>query len=338
LDYEVDQLNFGLEPSKEAELPSEFQMDVEVGRRMTGDLHSDAIDPIRQSIEAGRRAESPRPSLPFSPLRTPTKAIVDFEFEQAPLNEDFYLEDGPAPQEPAVQGIEPVRKSTRVRKTHNRRPVSLDDETEIPNSTVQEHVRDATPILLPKATWSDHFLAESLQALSLTCHPVRAATKKESTIYQEDIIEQVPLNDYALGPEDYAIDAPIPHSAKSPRLMHSEPNDENEVPEFNNRSTPGTPSKPRSRADSVLNMPLGEESLDALCRWQQAFSGTAQIAFDKLIAAPGRRKQAADAFLQLLILHTKDLVRIEQLVPYGSIMVRPTSNLFLTSPEAISLS
>ena len=167
------------------------------------------------------------------------------------------------------------------------------------------------------------------------------------------MVEPAPLNDdaYALAPEDYDLPpqdfglAPEgdyivgPPSPKSPRLMV----DENAVPEFNrsvpefNRSAPGTPTK-RSRADSITSMPLGEETLHALSRWQRAFvSVDSHASFDKLIAEPARRKQAADAFLQLLVLHTKDLVRAEQLAPYGNIVVQPTEKLFLATPEAISL-
>ncbi|PJF17822.1 hypothetical protein PSACC_02364 [Paramicrosporidium saccamoebae] len=337
LEYDASNLNFGLGPAKEDELPSEFQMDVEFGRRATmdGNLMS---DPLRQSIEAGRRAESPRPSLPFSPLRTPTKN-VDFEFEQVPLNEDFgYFDEPPMPEvpfndrlsaPPAPVSAVAVTRQARIRRTRSIKPVSLDVEIEVSNNFIQECVRDSTPILLPKPSWNNHSLAESLCLLSIEA----PARPKVATIIEPalEFEEQVPLNDddYALGPADFAMEAdvPMPRSPKSPRIM----NDENAVPNFN-RSITNSPTKQRT-----ASLSLSDESLDILAIWQQAFRSAHSLQFDKLVPT-AHRKQVADSFLQLLVLQTKGLVISDQQVPFGAITVQPTDALFNATSEVLKLS
>lgn len=328
------------------------------------------IDPLRQSIEVGRRdstAVSLRaPSLlPVSPLRTPTKSITgenQFAVDQpelVPLNDNDYAYDNEAPVPEALHDDNAARfsdppaplvsRATRrpARRTmRNRRPIPLDEETELPNALIQEYVRDASSILLPKASWNDTFLAETMRAFSISetysKRPTRSTGRPMTPRPEyEQNEEQVPLNDdnYTLAPveADYVMDMdiPAPPSPKSPRLMPNEEDVENAVPDFNAQlSAPGTPTKGRGKIE-IAELP--DETLDTISRWQAAFPSVVKaIGFEHLIVAPAKRKQAADAFIQLLVLQSKGLVKAEQAIPYGPISVKASDSLFTLESNAIS--
>lgn len=174
--------------------------------------------------------------------------------------------------------------------------------------------------------------------------------------------------EYLLGPEDYAMDlveegetglgmgmgagveglgedgegtasahrSILMSSPKSPRLMLPIEDDENAVPDHNHhRSAPGTPSK--AVAASTLKLQLAEAALDTLERWQQCLHLERPVEFDGgLLKSGTARREAAEAFHQLLILTSKGLVRTEQMAPYGSLMVRATAALFTATTADVA--
>lgn len=405
-ELEMGRAEINLPPAHDKDL-QDILMGVNFGR----DSMLGAISPMRQSIEVGRREESPRPSLPFSPLRgTPTKGSTtrgpESAIEQVPLDDDRYdtlmMVDDELPMMPittapeaaqlAVPRSEEDMKSesdipaagrfsgppetaqpalTRQRRrpapTHShrsgRRPVPLDEETEIPNVHIQEQVRNPKDTLLATPSWADHLLAQALQVLQLTEIALpsrgRSAVRPDDELWEGGeaaaVEEQVPLDDYMLGPEDYAMDAPLPHSPKSPRLLSPHHHDddagmvagEGAVPELASRPQdrpssviPPSPTKSsRSRADSTASAPLeGLGHGDALARWQSVFpaTGSPSITLSKLASAIGRRSQVAQLFHELLVLGAKDMVKAEQLVPFGDIKLRPTAALFAADSVSFS--
>lgn len=362
--FELPRFAMDLPPANEAQLPSDLRMmdDFELGRR--GTLEGFVDSPLRPSIEVGRRAESPRPSLPFSPLRTPSKNIVDMELERVPPNDDYgYLDeppmpdvhDAPRPHRESITGrfsdppMPAVVQATRTSKpgASSRKFLPLDTEIEIPNALMQEHVRDTTPILLPKASHTEQFLLQSLQAFHLSPtaqHASKTIKANDPNLLQdhdEGIPEQVPLNDddYLLGPADFAVDGPIPNSPKSPRVMNQPNEDENNVPQVNRLpSAPASPAKStRSTKSDNLSLPALEagDILGDLERWQSTFSSAKKpVSFDSLVAG-ARRRHVADTFLQLLRLHTLGMIKVEQLVAFGGIAVAATPTLFSRN-EALS--
>lgn len=356
--YEVPRYDMPLPPANEDQLPSELRMleDIELGRRAT--LEGIVDTPLRPSIEVGRRAESPRPSLPFSPLRTPSKAALDLDFEQVPLNEDLaYLDEPPMPEvheEP--QGRESliarfsdppapaVVRATRTLRpaTGARKPLPLDLETELPSATMQEYVRDAAPILLPRSRMAEQFLLQSLQAFNIATVPLGMPGNLSEQEKDYFMPEQVPLNedDYLLGPADFAVDGTIPPLPKSPRLLDRMSVEENRVPQVNRPlSAPASPAKSTKSVRSEQRRSDVDVSdvLEDLERWQSSFSSIDKpVSFDSIVAS-ARRRQVADAFLQLLVLHTRGMVTVKQLVPYGTITARATPALFSPTEVPFSL-
>lgn len=397
LDYEVGRLDFGLEPTKEEDLPSEFQMDLDFDRRKTLPLEGQEIpndesinDPSRLSIEVGRRLESSRQSssLPFSPLRTPTKlSTAEFELESIPMNDhpEFFNEppphwsslnninptvdlhsqlNSPKGGSPPILLSSPAKKTRLLHYSRSKKSVSLDRETELSDTLVQEHLKDTSPILLPKPSWLEHCLIESMDLLSSSFKSSLSATmnlnvtKKDSPHLQNNSINtlndgivdqgdfaatttnhQIPLNDeeYLLGPEDYNNFSAPP---KSPCLVMSLEADENAVPNFNAvKLGDGSPQKaPRPSTNSIVNASFCEETVEILVRCQNNFKSTDKpIPFSELVTPPARKNQAAEAFLQLLVLSAKGLVKPSQIAPYGGISVKPTPALFTALPEALSI-
>lgn len=392
LDYNPEKITFGLENLRaEGVLPMEFEMDVEFGRRATiGDPKSDQIDPLRQSIEGGRKVEdSPtRNSLPFSPLRTPIKSTI-LDFDPIPLDQDLghfdeqpglelgpdqdenreavldFSQDHPLPWNetsasvhqaantrdsyPALLKTTRLKKKISTRSHPHRRRVVLDVETEIANSVLQHQIRDTSSITLPRPTCNDLFVSQALELLSIGHSTVPTAQRpllsSEAKAY-DDLDQpnnQHPLQDedYMISPADLEMMAPSPPSPKSPRLL-PQFNNENTVPDQNRQSRLASPpASPIKNTPAALVQPLfnvlGEELQDTLQHWQGVFRGDGKVSFDSLIAPPARRRQAAEAFLQLLVFHNKSLVKADQVVPYGGITVHVTPRLFTATQNTIKV-
>lgn len=184
---EVEGARAMLPAIRESELPSEMRLELErLGGRM------DMMSPTahRQSIEVGRRAtiESPLNSLPFSPLRTPSKkTLAELPFEQLPALADedagygLYDEEGgvnPLALSPKNNEVNKNNRSSDIpplpisgedgvsskiptirrapRKMRNK-PVPLDDEIEYSSIEMQEMVKNPVPLLLPETVY--HYAA-----------------------------------------------------------------------------------------------------------------------------------------------------------------------------------
>lgn len=265
--------------------------------------------------------------------------------------------------------------ATRTRRqARGARRLVLDLETELSNISVQGLVRNPLSLLLPPLDATDATLKGYLYLLNQQFG--EKTSQGEEGVQGKTVEAPVarsgqvpPLvneeGDYFLGPEDYAMDlveeeetrlelelgmqeeVASAHrsirmsSPKSPRLMLSIENDENTVPDHvnntsaSNRSAPGTPSKAAST--SILKPPLDEAALDALERWQKSLRLEGSVEFDGgLLKAGTSRREAAEAFHQLLMLTSKGLVRTEQITPYESIMVRATSTLFTATAADVA--
>ena len=156
------------------EIPGEFDMDIEAGRRATDAASNPRLSELEAlSIEQGRR-ESMRISdkfdeMQFSPLRTPTKGdmLNPFNSNEVPLMDDDYgaglmMPDAMNPD--PMDGIQPMmplspvaeqlhalasspvaKKTPRPRRQH-KGVLALDNDTEISNNELQAQIRNTADI------------------------------------------------------------------------------------------------------------------------------------------------------------------------------------------------
>lgn len=359
--FETSYIDYGLPVERESEIPASELPDLELGRRLTMNSVDTAFNPLRQSIEVGRRAETPRQSLPFSPLRTPSKHV---DFEQIILENDYGIFDEPLmtkiveqqhrESDAPILGLETalsvntVTKQKTIRRkqgvARKKKAIQLDDETELTNASIQELVRDSSLIMLPKPSWTEICLAKSLYMLNIA--PSERISRTQTTHQDqeaENFIEQVPLQDdyYLLGPADYAIDAPVmetnikcaayhgdEQAAPSPRRRRVEDEqDENAAPQDNRRSI----YSPR-RPSEILKM-MADDPSSMLALWQRKLDLGKAIDLEEIIPMPIKRMQAADTFLMALVLHSRGLIKTEQLTPYGTITVIAKEQLFSSTAD-----
>lgn len=153
------------------EIPGEFDMDIELGRRATNPLMSDPL-----SIEQGRRESMIRESekfdpMQFSPLRTPTKdAAMRNPFDDnAPMMDDDYGalpfdENAEAMNPENEQGndhimpeaLSPIAQKIQVKQPRQQRRIKkeglfLDDQIEITNNQLQVNLRETADICLKES-------------------------------------------------------------------------------------------------------------------------------------------------------------------------------------------
>jgi len=363
--FETNHIDYGLPVERESEIPASELPDLELGRRFTMNSTDALVDPLRQSIEVGRRAESPRQSLPFSPLRTPSKTV---DFEQIPLNDDYGVFDEPPMPKiaeeqhrresdaptldletvPSVNVVTKHKIAQRKQGTASKRKaIQLDDERELTNASIQELVRDSTLIMLPKPSWTESCLAESLSVLSIALSGRASRTRATHQGHEfEELVEQIPLQDDChLGPADYALDAPVIENNLRDGVSHDEEQaapsarrrrveseqDENTVPQ-DNRGNLSSPCRSLSKPGALADNPL-----DVLALWQRKLDLRRTTNLDEIIPTPAKRRQAADTFLLALVLHSRGLVRTEQLAPYGPIAVVANEQLFSSTADTIAV-
>lgn len=360
---------------RESEVPSELQIELDkLGSRI--DLMSPITNHHRQSIEVGRRAvDSPRDSLPFSPLRTPSKKTAkDLPYEEIPVIPDYdpyesYEGAGIPPQEAMgeaanrsseippmpLHAVEHIAQTLTVRKAPRRvrnKPTPLDNQIEFSLAEMQETIKN--PLLLLLQTRGQHctLLSGVLSWLSLDNPPVRESQRKSAAsaaLNNHQAAEQdLRDEDFVLGPADYAMDGVgfdenimIPRSPKSPRIMNDDDDAENTVPQINNKlpsSMPNTPTKSGTKVytgDGASTI-LPEDTIVTLTDWQQALHLDKYINFNELIPADARKRTVADTFLKLLVLQTRDFVKGEQQVPYDVIKVQAKDRLFSITAETVN--
>lgn len=345
---ELGRLAFGAEQDENM-LPSE--LNIEQGRRLTSDKTA--------TPEQARRA--PSEQLAFSPLRLQkstgggSKAgsvngdamIMDLP----PLDDAGWGDDNLMMMNAIEEGVplagEAQLSSPKVPKEirqKRQRPVALDRVTEMSTAELQAQVRDPSATLMtapnktiidPKSLlnapmWSDLcalneqfanlFVPIARDTEALPADAVQGETIPDDAALAAQGEELMPLDmdDYMLPAEDAA-----------PLALHWPPFDNGNSPRAQSpRALPVSSPNKRSASQLVEDVHRSSPAPATNCneRWQRVL----QEQWTPLgeVMPMRNKREAAQAFFELLLLRTKGMIQGKQESPYGAIEVKALPALY----------